>query len=158
MVTSFVHNHTDEFFSKLINLWLTFVFEEALVHFGQRTFRQTWGFPMGTALSPDATKNFMAICEDVQGIYQHSSLTTYLPDPKCLLLSARLIDDYTIILASVDNSITTALLNELDKRALPYLRCHVTMTQYYHSIVQQRQSTWLSSVNQDPRGSSMCTH
>jgi hypothetical protein len=133
-VTSFVHNHTDEFFSKLISLWLTFGFEEALVHFGQRTFRQTWGFPTGTALSPDAANIFMAICEDVQGIYQHSSLTTYLPDPKCSLLFARQIDDYTIILAGVDDSITTVLRNELDDRVWSYLRCHVTMTYYYHFI------------------------
>jgi hypothetical protein len=77
---------------------------------------------MTTALSPVAANIFMAICEDVQGIYQHSSLTTFLPDPKCLLLFARLIDDHTIILAGVDDSITTALLNELDNRVSPHLR------------------------------------
>jgi hypothetical protein len=121
-VTSFVHSHTDEFFAKLINSWLKFVFEEALVRFGQRTFQQTWGFPMRTALSPDAANIFMAICEDVQGIYQHSSLTTYLPDPKCLLLFARLIDEYTIILAGVDDLTTTALINELDNRVSPHLK------------------------------------
>jgi hypothetical protein len=77
---------------------------------------------MGTALSPDAANIFMALCEDVQGVYQHATLSALLPNTKCLLLFTRLIDDYTIILAGVDDTSTLAFLHELDRRVQPYLR------------------------------------
>jgi hypothetical protein len=121
-VTKFVADHTSNEFAILINGWLRFVFEEAFVQFGQRTFRQTWGFPMGTALSPDAANIFMALCEDVQGVYQHATLSALLPNTKCLLIFTRLIDDYTIILAGVDDTSTLAFLHELDRRVQPYLQ------------------------------------
>jgi hypothetical protein len=53
---------------------------------------------MGTALSPDAANTFMAICEDVlHGVYNHVALSSLLPSSDCLVLFARLIDDYTIV-------------------------------------------------------------
>jgi hypothetical protein len=73
----------------MVSSWLQFVFEEALVVFGGGTFRQIWGFPTGTALSADAANTFMALCEAVQGVYNHAALDTFLPQPEWLLLLAR---------------------------------------------------------------------
>jgi hypothetical protein len=67
-VTHFCELHRGAAFAAMINSWLSFVFEEALVKFGEHYFRQIWGFPMGTALSPDAANVFMAVQEDVLGI------------------------------------------------------------------------------------------
>jgi hypothetical protein len=121
-VTRFCDKHKGPYFAAMVSSWLKFVFEEALVVFGERTFRQIWGFPMGTALSPDAANTFMALCEDVQGVYNHEALDTFLPQPECLLLFARLIDDYTILLGGVDDEDTTRFLHELDSRVAPHLR------------------------------------
>jgi hypothetical protein len=58
-VTDFCRKHKGVHFALMINSWLKFVFEEALVAFGNKTFRQIWGFPMGTALLPDAANTFI---------------------------------------------------------------------------------------------------
>jgi hypothetical protein len=142
-------------FSAMNSSWLHFVFEEALVGFGGQAFRQIWGIPMGTALSRDAANTCMALCEDVQGIYNHTALSACLPHPECLVVFARLVDDFTIVLitshhhyiivlAGVDDEVTTCFLRVLQARVAPHLRIvwkvsrHCMDTLYLHVFVGDR--------------------
>jgi hypothetical protein len=94
------------------------VFHTMYMHFGGQVFKQIFGFPMGSPLSPDAANLFMALVEDLNGEWQHvgHALHSFLPGPECLKLFKRLIDDYTIILAKVSRTQVRTLLNELDRR------------------------------------------
>jgi hypothetical protein len=129
------------------------VFRNALVRFGERFFIQQWGFAMGTAVAPDAANVFMAVCEDLCGVYTASALSSVLPAGAELLLFARLIDDYTIIVsgdANVLHSPTSplevqavkAVTAELEARAGPHLRisldCFKTIDGYTRPTRLQR--------------------
>jgi hypothetical protein len=117
---TFVTLHEGPALAALIRAWLKFVFECALVRFGERIFLQQWGFAMGTAVSPDAANVYMAVCEDLRGVYGAASVASTVRGD--LLLFARLIDDYTIVLSGVDDAAVAATLAALDARAAPHLR------------------------------------
>jgi hypothetical protein len=116
----FVTLHEGPALAALIRAWLEFVFRSALVRFGERLFLQQWGFAMGTAVSPDAANVYMAVCEDLRGVYDAAPVATVVRGD--LLLFARLIDDYTIVLSGVDDAAVAATLAALDARAAPHLR------------------------------------
>jgi hypothetical protein len=88
---------------------------------------------MGTAVAPDAANVFIAVCEDVCGVYTASALSTVLPPGAEILFFARLIDDYTIIVSGDANLLhpptsplkvqaVEAVTTELEARAGPHLR------------------------------------
>ena len=131
---TFVAQHEGYEFADMIRAWLTFVFRNALTRFGERHFLQKWGFAMGTAAAPDAANVYMALCEDLHGVYTAEALRSVLPDGSSLLLFARLIDDYTIIVSgeddslipssrrAIDSPVVRAITKELDRRVEPYLK------------------------------------
>ena len=87
---------------------------------GERHYHQQHGFPMGTALSPDAANVFVALCEDVRGVYVHQKLEAAARIcHNSLLLFARLIDDYTIILGGVNDAAVERTQAELGRRLAP---------------------------------------
>ena len=102
--------------------WLTraakFVFSNTYMRFGDSTWHQVSGIPMGSPLSPDIANLFMALIEDLHGEWEHAgeSLASLLPQPECLRLFRRLIDDYTIILSQVTAHQVQQFLRKLDER------------------------------------------
>lgn len=128
----FVLLHKGATFASLIRSWLSFVFKNALSRFGERYFLQTWGFAMGTAVAPDAANVYMAFQEDLRGVYTSQALASVLPQDSELLLFARLIDDYTIVISGSSfqqagmppeaTPAATAILAALNKRAAPHLK------------------------------------
>lgn len=117
-----MQRHKGEHYAAFLREWLQFVFDNVLVQFGERFFKQIWGFPMGSAVSPDAANVFMALSEDVKGIYGHAALSSLLPDERSLMVFGRLIDDYTLVLGGVSRHQVDTLLGSIDARAGPHLR------------------------------------
>jgi hypothetical protein len=87
---------------------------------------------MGTALSPDAANTFMALCEDMHGIYNHTALSDCLPYPDCLVDFARLVDDST---TSAPCSRGTVLRSTDAKHALTCRAPHQLLVLHHDEIV-----------------------
>ena len=48
------------------------VFNTVYMRFGERTYKQTYGFPMDLPLCPDAANLFKALIEDLHGEWQNA--------------------------------------------------------------------------------------
>ena len=111
--------------AEVLRFAMNFVFKNAYMRYGNDAYKQLNGIPMGSPLSPPFANALVALHEDQKGQWEHEfdSLGLHLPDPDCMRLFRRLIDDYTIILSDVQRHHVDALLQEIDRRlALAGLR------------------------------------
>ena len=121
-IARFTRRHAPSGLASLLVRWSTFVFDYALVGFEGRTFRQLWGFPMGTALAPDAANIYMSIHEDFDGVWDHPRLDSVLPPAAALPVGLRLIDDFTFVFTNVTRSDVDDFMEEVSRRIAPALR------------------------------------
>lgn len=126
IISQWISDRVNGEYAGMLRLWMKFVFKNALVAFENTTYKQVWGFPMGTPLAPPAANIFMAVIEDYHGLYGKRPLATCFDTPLAdFEMFKRYLDDYTIILSGATDGDVRRLTSELNSRLAPYLSVDV---------------------------------
>jgi hypothetical protein len=100
--------------STTILLAARLIFENMYVRFNNKIYHQQYGFPMGSALSPECANFFMGVIESFCGRFGLPEFDTWMQthNARCYLKS-RYIDDYGFILGGINTQHATTVLQTL---------------------------------------------